>query len=123
MVTKNTVLVVEDDPQLQKYFRELFSEHFPEITLVFCESEKRACDFVRTYFEALDFVLLDGSIVGGFGWSVARILREEKKCDVPIIYCGSTELPKEFVPYMTHICEKHNITPYLHQYLDATSST
>lgn len=106
---RNVVLVVEDDPVIQNFFSEAVMQLLPGFHVQVFAKENPTCEFVREHEQEIFCAILDGNITHGKGWVVAKCLREEMKSVVPIYYCGETELPNEFEPYMTDRMEKHGV--------------
>ena len=108
-MSRKVILIVEDDPTLQKFFQEAVEGFFPGFLFPIFDKEIHACEFARAQQYEISFVVLDGTLLAGNGWNVAKFLREEMKSEVPIYYCGETELPEGFSQYMTGFYEKHYV--------------
>ncbi len=87
-----TILVVEDDPHSQLYFRKLLSERFNVVAVI---SAREAWDVIHK--STVDLVLMDISLSGGEdGLSLTRRLRNEAAFKMlPILAVTAYAFPED----------------------------
>ncbi len=91
---KNTILYVEDDPQIIDSAEGFLEIAFPTHRILAYEQVPEALEEIAENVDKLAIVCTDGSISGHSGWELARELKE-LGYPGPILYTGLSEVPSE----------------------------
>jgi DNA-binding response OmpR family regulator len=90
------IVYAEDLEKLQDYVKNYFETHLQDSKVFVAESEKQALEIYDQHKDEIDLVITDGKLLYGCGWSLAKILKEDKNYKGPIIFAGGTVPPKDY---------------------------
>lgn len=85
---KKKVLIVEDDVDMQEYFKIILSG--PRFDLLHAANGQEALSLIDAG-EQIDVILLDMVMPVMDGEEFFRILRIDRKLEIPVIYCSVDE--------------------------------
>ena len=83
-----TLLIVEDDADIQNYYNFLFSDL--DLKMLRAFSGEEALEILDRE-KAIDLILLDVVLPGIGGEEFYKVLRKDRKMDIPVVVCSVDE--------------------------------